>query len=110
MASAPKYNRCDTCGRNAHKVALRNKNREVLGYCPSCFEWALERYGLDGHTLVYDRRGAAAKKRCPMPERLLPTRDRLDANGLRVWKRCGHRAELDALGGCYTCRLVPFAS
>ena len=38
----PKYNRCDSCGRNAHKVAVRivrafPNPTVVEGYCPSCW-------------------------------------------------------------------------
>lgn len=91
---APKYNRCDYCGRNAHKVAVRRPAygrhlptaMTVVGYCPSCFASCFEptRYGDDPRsnverwiesgkiTVLYDRRGAAQRKKFPVPEELRP--------------------------------------
>jgi hypothetical protein len=38
-ANRPRFNRCDSCGRNAHKVVVRTKATGVVhGVCPSCWE------------------------------------------------------------------------
>lgn len=39
----PKHNRCDFCGRNAHKVAVRFNStlpgqHPTRGFCPSCWQ------------------------------------------------------------------------
>lgn len=63
----PKHNRCDECGRNAHKVAIRRADGIVRGLCPSCLagpafgpgadEFAnREEQLLSTGTVVYDRR------------------------------------------------------
>lgn len=64
----PTYNRCDYCGRNPHKVAVRiprpaNRPAVVHGVCPSCFDSiaVVERLGsapgfIDGTELLYDHR------------------------------------------------------
>jgi hypothetical protein len=89
--NAPKYNRCDFCGRNAHKVALRCKTTTlpikttVIGYCTSCFadRFTTPRYGSDrrpgiermidaGVTVVYDLRGKAARNKNPIPAEMNP--------------------------------------
>jgi hypothetical protein len=36
----PKFNRCESCGRNAHKVVVRNvATGKVTGECPTCWLW-----------------------------------------------------------------------
>lgn len=65
-AIRPRYNRCDNCGRNAHKVAVRTP-RGVHGYCPSCFAEKVERkvgsgYGFPADAaVIYDRRSDRTK-------------------------------------------------
>lgn len=35
----PRHNRCDACGRRAHKVVVRRLDLNlVLGLCPTCWE------------------------------------------------------------------------
>lgn len=64
-ATRPEYNRCDACGRNAHKVAVRNADGHVYGYCPACWTGgkyprsAIRDHLPDGAMVVYDRRGQA---------------------------------------------------
>lgn len=77
MTRTPKYNRCDHCGRNAHKIATRRKGRpDVNGWCPSCWTSFVERTltppsnpnqaayhaaqtaALADTIVIYDRRGA----------------------------------------------------
>jgi hypothetical protein len=59
-ANRPKFNRCDWCGRNAHKVAVRKPDGRVLGFCPSCYASdgpVSTHYGPDSDAVViYDRR------------------------------------------------------
>lgn len=34
----PRFNRCDACGRNPHKVVARFlRTNRVEGFCPSCW-------------------------------------------------------------------------
>jgi hypothetical protein len=91
MTNAPKYNRCDSCGRNAHKVAVRKVAGKhyatatyIEGYCTSCFAdmfqpkpWDNNTRGIDhaiekGYIVVYDRRGKAAKNANPVPVEMTP--------------------------------------
>lgn len=83
MNRAPKHNRCDSCGRNVHKVAIRKPEVErnpdwtpsnrvnyyrptgrmlVLGYCPSCTPTELA----EGSTLIYDRRALRTRNAKPI--------------------------------------------
>jgi len=122
--SKPQYNRCDYCGRNPHKVAVRlydNVVREhqlsadsraayyrrkplkvwpTVGYCPSCFADAVAHdpaFPTKG-TVVYDRR--ARKPEQPKTERVVVPDP---VTGIGHWKACGHRSELDINEHCYTC-------
>lgn len=55
-ARAPKYARCDYCGRNAHKVAVQT-TRGVQGYCPSCYTGFEQRgHAAAPENVLYDRR------------------------------------------------------
>lgn len=123
----PKYKRCDSCGRNEHKVAVRHRAsgrhlataETVSGYCTSCFaddfvkrpwqekssiEFLIEK----GATVVYDRRGKAARNRNPIPAEMQPgytppRATRESETGRRLWAACGHPAELDIDENCYVC-------
>lgn len=114
----PQYARCDACGRNAWKVAVRYPNRNhtpthhpTAGYCPSCFDGCnQERLAAAGGRMVADLRGAASQARTPVLAALLPQAAPADEptatspTGRRVWAACGHAAERDAMDCCYTCR------
>lgn len=82
--NAPKYTRCDTCGRNAHKVALRvpimekipgdrfhrtrpSGRTQVVGICPSCFRGTTENAYRGLAVLVYDRRSTRERALHPVP-------------------------------------------
>lgn len=79
---SPRYNRCDSCGRNAHKVAIRHPKGHVEGLCPSCFAddlspqpWRPSReaeWVEKGYKVIYDRRGAAAQAATPVPDGMKP--------------------------------------
>lgn len=57
----PRYNRCDWCGRDAHKLAVRSHDGTVTGICAQCWEGRLGRgSGLAARVtpdkIIYDRR------------------------------------------------------
>jgi hypothetical protein len=69
----PKFNRCDFCGRNPHKVAVRLAAGIVRGYCPSCWATVTGGFGnvppmdMTKVTVIYDNRAAAKRKRAAAP-------------------------------------------
>lgn len=73
----PLYARCDYCGRNPHKVAVRfprGTSRDIhptRGYCPSCYaENVARRDGWPqsvGGVIIYDRRRVAKVATSPAP-------------------------------------------
>jgi hypothetical protein len=74
--TTPRYNRCDYCGRNAHKVALRWPDGTVEGVCPSCYDGKTEFSAkTQGATVLYDRRSRKPSLLAVLPEASTAERD-----------------------------------